>query len=71
MEAEQAAADRARSRRVLEIDFKSGKGNIRNASAEDLLPIRQAIPDPEPIERVAGEKVEIVNGFAKPTFVET
>jgi hypothetical protein len=37
LEAEQAAAERARSRRVLEIDFKSGKGSVRNAKAEDLL----------------------------------
>jgi len=75
MEAEQAAAERARSRRVLEIDFKSGKGHLRNASAEDLLapPVKDS-PIPEKrsvaVER-GGGNVEIVNGFAKPTFVET
>jgi hypothetical protein len=73
MEAEQAAAERARSRRVLEIDFKSGKGYVRNAIAEDLLaPAGKEVPIQE--ERRAegvGGKVEIVNGFAKPTFVET
>src|SRR5271169_3712605 len=75
IEAEQAAAERARSRRVLEIDFKSGRGYVRNASAEDLLvPIVKE--DRVPLQegkKVAGGggTVEIVNGFAKPTFVET
>jgi len=76
MEAEQAAAERARSRRVLEIDFKSGRGYVRNASAEDLLVATTAKEDNVPAQeerRVAGGggTVEIVNGFAKPTFVET
>ena len=76
MEAEQAAAERARSRRVLEIDFKSGRGYVRNASAEDLLVAITAKEDNVPLHeetRVAGGggTVEIVNGFAKPTFVET
>jgi hypothetical protein len=72
MEAEQAAAERARNRRVLEIDFKSGKGTVRSAKAEDLLPVQQpSVPVAEDRERVAGGSVEIVNGFAKPTFVET
>src|SRR5277367_1306334 len=74
IEAEQAAAERARSRRVLEIDFKSGRGYVRNASAEDLLvPIVKEDHVPLQEENVAGGggTVEIVNGFAKPTFVET
>jgi len=75
MEAEQAAAERARSRRVLEIDFKSGRGYVRNASAEDLLVPTTSKEDNVPVqdERVAGGggTVEIVNGFARPTFVET
>ena len=75
IEAEQAAADRARSRRVLEIDFKSGRGYVRNASAEDLLvPIVKEDRVPLQEERKVaggGGTVEIVNGFAKPTFVET
>ena len=74
IEVERAAVERARSRRVLEIDFQKGMGYIRNASAEDLLP-----PSPKEFnvtvqeERMVagGEKVEIVNGFARPTFVET
>jgi len=73
MEAEQAAAERARSRRVLEIDFKSGRGYIRNASAEDLLAsaVKEVPIQEEKKVAEGGGKVEIVNGFAKPTFVET
>jgi hypothetical protein len=77
LEAEQAASERARRSRVLEIDFKTGRGVIRNASAEDLLPQQQQElmgEDNEMArerERVGGGNVEIVNGFAKPTFVET
>lgn len=73
LEAEQAAAERARHRRVLEIDFKTGKGTIRNASVEDLL-IDHSAPSstvPEISERNVSENVEIVNGFPKPTFVES
>lgn len=71
LEAEQAAAERARSRRVLEIDFKPGKGKLRNASAEDLMPAIAPTPVIQP--KTVDSKpiaVEIVNGFAKPTFVE-
>jgi hypothetical protein len=72
IEAEQAAAERARSRRVLEIDFKTGKGNVRTARAEDILPAQIISPEEaQNHERVAGRNVEIVNGFEKPTFVET
>ena len=70
LEAEQAAAERARSRRVLEIDFKTGKGNLRTARAEDILPEYTAVEEERGVsERVTGN-VEIVNGFEKPTFVE-
>ena len=76
LEAEQAATERARRSRVLEIDFKTGRGVVRNASAEDLLPQQQQEPMGEESEMVrervgGGGNVEIVNGFAKPTFVET
>jgi hypothetical protein len=37
LEAEQAAAERARRSRILDIDFQTGRGVVRNASAEDLL----------------------------------
>lgn len=71
-EAEQAAGERARRRRVLEIDFKTGKGNLRSANAEDLMPT--FAPTPVIQEKPVDPKlvaVEIVNGFAKPTFVES
>jgi hypothetical protein len=73
IEAEQAAAERARSRRVLEIDFRTGKGNVRGAKAEDLVPETSGYTEATETrgERVSGAKVEIVNGFEKPTFVET
>lgn len=74
MEAEQAAAERARSRRVLEIDFKSGKGYVRNASAEDLLApaVKEiSLQEERRLAEGGGGTVEIVNGFAKPTFVES
>jgi hypothetical protein len=72
IEAEQAAAERARSRRVLEIDFQTGKGNVRNARAEDILPAQTTSPEEaQNHERIARGTVEIVNGFEKPTFVET
>jgi hypothetical protein len=73
LEAEQAAAERARRSRVLEINFKTGKGTIRNASAEDLIQRQEPMAEEREAEqeRSVGGKVEIVNGFAKPTFVET
>jgi hypothetical protein len=73
LEAEQAAAERARRSRVLEIDFKTGKGTVRNASAEDLITKQEPVDEEREVERErsVGGKVEIVNGFAKPTFVET
>jgi hypothetical protein len=72
MEAEKASAERAKSRRVLDIDFKSGKGSIRSAVAEDLIDFRTPSPSSE-VETDKREigKVEIINGFPKPTFVET
>ena len=73
MEAEQAAAERARNRRVLDIDFKSGKGIVRAANAEDLLgPVQTQVEESEKVvpKKDVTEKVDIVNGFAKPTFVE-
>ena len=73
LEAEHAAAERARNRRVLDIDFKSGKGTVRAANAEDLLgPIQTQVEESENVvpKRDVAEKGEIVNGFAKPTFVE-
>lgn len=72
LEAEQAAAERARRSRVLEIDFKTGKGTVRNASAEDLIQRQEPMAEEREVEqeRSVGGNVEIVNGFAKPTFVE-
>jgi hypothetical protein len=72
IEAEQASAERARTRRVLDIDFKTGRGSIRNAVTEDLIP-RGTSPSPSTervAEKVESAKVEIVNGFPKPTFIE-
>jgi hypothetical protein len=72
LEAEQAAAERARSRRVLDIDLKTGKGSVRTASADDLLVSREPhSPVIEDAKSASGGRVEIVNGFAKPTFIET
>jgi hypothetical protein len=74
LEAERAAAERARNRRVLEIDFQKGRGTIRNASAEDLLldlPPQHNTNTFDTVERQAAEKAEIVNGYPKPTFVES
>ena|SRR5579862_8248783 len=73
LEAEQAAAERAKHRRILEIDFQTGKGIVRNASAVDLLIDR---PDTSPMiaetmERKSPGQVDIVDGFPKPTFIET
>lgn len=71
LEAEQAAAERARSRRVLDIDFKTGKGNVRGARADDLMPMQPSSPVENVEHRIPNRvAVEIVNGFAKPTFVE-
>jgi hypothetical protein len=72
LEAEQVAAERARSRRVLEIDFGRGKGSVRGARAEDLVDVQvpSEIVVEEKGERGVSGPVEIVNGFAKPTFLE-
>jgi hypothetical protein len=73
IETEKAAAERARSRRVLEIDFKTGKADLRSAKAEDILPTYTPVHAEEAVkeDRVAGGNVEIINGFEKPTFVDT
>ena len=71
IEAEQASAERAKSRRVLDIDFKTGRGSIRSAVAEDLMDVRTPSPPVDTVERREGGDVEIVNGFPKPTFIET
>lgn len=73
VEAEQVAAERARSRRVLEINFERGRGNVRSARAEDFVdvPVSSEMVAEERPERGVGMPVEIVNGFAKPTFLES
>jgi len=74
MEAEQAAAERARRMRVLDIDFKSGKTSVRTANAEDLIDVPAEGNEFDTQfhdERARGAPIEIVNGFAKPTFVDT
>jgi len=74
MEAEQAAAERARRMRVLDIDFKSSKANVRTANAEDLIdfPAEGTEFDTQfHDEQARGAPIEIVNGFAQPTFVDT
>jgi hypothetical protein len=72
MEAEVAAAERAKRTRVLDIDFTRGKASVRRAQTEDLIELA-----PEDVVEVSGGEdrprggpVEIVNGFEKPTFVE-
>jgi hypothetical protein len=78
MEAEQAAMERARRTRVLNIDFKTGKASVRGAQAEDLIAVpsevdefdgeRNVLPDERP---QGGGPIEIINGFVKPTFVDS
>ena len=48
LEAEQAAGERAQHRRVLEIDFQTGKGTLRKARAEDLLDQSHETAFPKP-----------------------
>jgi len=74
MEAEQAAAERAKRTRVLDIDFKSGKASVRDAKAEDLIDVPaegNEFDTPVHDKRAEGGPVEIINGFAKPTFIDT
>lgn len=71
LEAEQAAAERAKSRRVLDIDFKTGKGSLRSASTGDFLPSHSPVPIAnDSIEQAVGGKTEIINQLGKPTFIE-
>jgi hypothetical protein len=71
LEAEQAAAERARNKRVLDIDLKTGKGSLRSASADDFVSSPSPVPTTnDSIKRVAGGKAEIVNQYSKPTFID-
>jgi hypothetical protein len=73
MEAEAAAAERAKRARVLDIDFSRGKASVRRAQTEDLIDLIPEVVEEQSgwEDRPRGGPVEIVNGFEKPTFVES
>jgi len=59
LEAEKVAAERARHQRVLDIDFTSGKGKIRQAQTEDLL-----------VHGDVDDSSDTANSFPRPIFVD-
>jgi hypothetical protein len=59
LEAEKVARERAEGQRVLDIDFRSGKGRIRQAKVDDLL---------VPVDGEGDSEPEDV--FPRPVFVD-